>query len=179
MEVENGGNETTVTHGEKLYTYIYSSDSNSFREVNLLGQVFIIKAIEHQLHLFQRRGVNGHFTLVKESNEYTQLHQITYSFFKFYFNFIRSSLQCGLSLVAEHELQRAQAQQLVFAGSLVVGWGLGYLMACEISQLWRVDTQLWRVGSQFPNQGPNLHLLHWEVVSQPLDHQGSPKITSS
>ena len=47
VEVENGGNETTVTHGEKLYTDIYSSDSNSFRKVSLLGQVFIIKAIEH------------------------------------------------------------------------------------------------------------------------------------
>ena len=23
MEVENGGNEATVTYGEKLYTYIY------------------------------------------------------------------------------------------------------------------------------------------------------------
>ena len=28
-----------------ILIYIYSSDSNSFREVSLLGQVFIIKAI--------------------------------------------------------------------------------------------------------------------------------------
>ena len=30
------------------------------------------------------------------------------------------------------------------------------------------------VGSQFPNQGSNLPPPHWEVKSEPLDHQGSP-----
>ena len=32
------------------------------------------------------------------------------------------------------------------------------------------------VGSSFPNQGSNLHLLHWKADSYPLDHQGSPGV---
>ena len=31
------------------------------------------------------------------------------------------------------------------------------------------------MGSWFPDQGSNLHSMHWEVKSYPLDHQGSPK----
>ena len=58
---------------------------------------------------------------------------------------------------------RAQAleslfQQLQHAGSVVVVCGLSCPLACGI----------------FPDQGQNLCPLHWQVDSEPLDHQGSP-----
>ena len=34
---------------------------------------------------------------------------------------------------------------------------------------------MWHVRSYFPNQGSNLHPLHWKVDSQPLGHQESPR----
>ena len=30
------------------------------------------------------------------------------------------------------------------------------------------------VGCWLPSQGTELHPLHWQVKSEPLDHQGSP-----
>ena len=32
------------------------------------------------------------------------------------------------------------------------------------------------VGTQLPDQGSNLHPLHWKAKSQSLDHQGSPSL---
>ena len=50
-----------------------------------------------------------------------------------------------------------RAQALEHVGSVVVAHGLSCPMACGI----------------FPDQEWNLCLLHWQVDSQPLDHQGS------
>ena len=55
------------------------------------------------------------------------------------------------SLVAGHRLQNVC--------SAVAAQGLSCYMACQV----------------FLNQGPNLHLLHWQVDSLPLIHQGSPR----
>ena len=62
---------------------------------------------------------------------------------------------CGLllavaSLVAEHGLQST--------GSIVVAHGLSSSVTCGI----------------FFHQGSNLRLLHWQVYSLPLSHQGDP-----
>ena len=46
-------------------------------------------------------------------------------------------------------------------GSVVVAHGLSCYKACGI----------------FPDQGLNLCLLHWQVASHPLYHQGSPTIS--
>ena len=53
------------------------------------------------------------------------------------------------SLVAEHGLEGT--------GTAVVARGLSFSKACGI----------------FPDQGSNLRLLHWQVDSLPLSHQGS------
>ena len=53
------------------------------------------------------------------------------------------------SLVVEHRFQGT---------GLVVGAQAYLPLACRI----------------FPEQGLNLYPLHWQVDSQPLDHQGSP-----
>ena len=65
------------------------------------------------------------------------------------------------SLVAESRGVRASvvvACGLWSAGSAAVAHGLSCSVACEI----------------FPDQGSNPCPLHWQVVSQPLHHQGSP-----
>ena len=67
------------------------------------------------------------------------------------------------SLVAEHELQIRPASVVVAhglqsTGSTVVVHRLTCSPACGI----------------FPNQGSNQCLLHWQVDSLPLSHQGSP-----
>ena len=59
----------------------------------------------------------------------------------------------GLSLVAAHGLSSSRAQLLQHFAGLVAPS---------------------HVASYFPNQGSNLHPLHWKVDSQPLGHQGSP-----
>ena len=56
-----------------------------------------------------------------------------------------------VSLVAEHELWGERA-------SIVVAHGRSCSSVCGI----------------FPDQGSNLCLLHWQAVSLPLSHQGSP-----
>ena len=44
---------------------------------------------------------------------------------------------------------------------------------CVGSQSWCVGLVApWHVASQFPNEGSNLHPLHWKVHSQSPDHQG-------
>ena len=44
MEVENGGNEATVTYGKKLYTYIYIF----FRFKQFQGSIFARPGIYYQ-----------------------------------------------------------------------------------------------------------------------------------
>ena len=68
------------------------------------------------------------------------------------------------SLVAEHGLQGMWASVVVAcglqrAGSIVVAHGL----SCSTT------------GGIFPDQGLNMCLLHWQVNSLPLSHQGSPE----
>ena len=64
------------------------------------------------------------------------------------------------SLVAEHGLQACGLQQLWHMGSVVVAHGLCCSAACGI----------------FLDQGSNPCSLHWQADSQPLRHQGSPRI---
>ena len=64
----------------------------------------------------------------------------------------------GLITVA-HRLSSCSSQALS-TGLTVVAYGLSCSVACEI----------------FPDQGSNPCLLHWQVDSLPLDHQGSPLI---
>ena len=62
-----------------------------------------------------------------------------------------------VSVVEAHVLCSV-ALGLWSTGSIVVAHGLSHFTACGI----------------FPNQGSNLCLLHWQVDSLPLSHQGSP-----
>ena len=69
----------------------------------------------------------------------------------------------GLSLVVVCKLLIAVASlvavpSLLSTGSLVVADGLSCSRACGI----------------FPDQGSNLHLLHWQMDSLPLSHQENP-----
>ena len=69
-----------------------------------------------------------------------------------------SSSRCaGLSLSRPLLLQSTDSRR---AGSVVVAHGLSCSVACGI----------------FPDQGSNPCPLHWQADSQPLRHQGSPKI---
>ncbi|XP_061029329.1 cytochrome b5 type B isoform X1 [Eubalaena glacialis] len=43
---------------------------------------------------------------------------------------------------------------------------------CKRSKRLQIDQR--HVGSWLPDQGSNLHPLHWKAKPQPLDHQGSP-----
>ena len=52
------------------------------------------------------------------------------------------------------------APRLQSTGSVLVAHGLSCLAACGI----------------FPHQGSNPCLLHWQVNSLPLSHQGSPRL---
>ena len=65
-------------------------------------------------------------------------------------------LLLAASLVVEHEGSRACGLQS--AGSVVVAHGLSCPVACGI----------------FLDQASKLSPLHWQAVSYPLDHQGSP-----
>ena len=64
-----------------------------------------------------------------------------------------------LSAVAS--LQQTMDSGLESTGSVVVTHGLSCSEACGI----------------FPDQGLNLHLLHWQADSSPLSHQGSPSVS--
>ena len=69
-----------------------------------------------------------------------------------------SSSRCaGLSLSRPLLLQSTSSR---CAGSVVVAHGPSCSAACGI----------------FPAQGSNLCPLHWQADSQPLRHQGSPKV---
>ena len=71
-----------------------------------------------------------------------------------------SSSQCaGLSLSRPLLLLSTGSRR---AGSVVVAHGPSCSAACGI----------------FPDQGSNLCALHWPADSQPLRHQGSPKLQS-
>ena len=72
-------------------------------------------------------------------------------------------LVASASLVAEHGLQGTRALAVAVpglqsTGSIVVAHGL----TCSTP------------GGIFPEQGSNSCLLHWQVESLPLSHQGSP-----
>ena len=104
--------------------------------------------------------------------------QVTQFFFKIYFIYLwlcwvfvsvrglslvvasrgHSSSRCaGLSLSRPLLLWSTGSRH---AGSVVVAHGPSCSVACGI----------------FPDQGSNLHPLHWQADSQPLRHQGSPKL---
>ena len=69
-----------------------------------------------------------------------------------------SSSRCaGLSLSRPLLLRSTGSRR---AGSVVVAHGPSYSAACGI----------------FPDQGSNPYPLHWQADSQPLRHQGSPKL---
>ena len=69
-----------------------------------------------------------------------------------------SSSRCaGLSLSWPRPLRSTGSRR---AGSVVVAHGLSRSAACGI----------------FPDQGSNPCPLHWQADSQPLRHQGSPRI---
>ena len=69
---------------------------------------------------------------------------------------VASLVENGLSATRASE---AAAPSLQSTSSVVVVEGLSCITACEI----------------FLDQGLNLCLLHWQVDSLPLSHQGSPK----
>ena len=70
-----------------------------------------------------------------------------------------SSSRCaGLSLSRPLLLRSTGSRR---AGSVVVAHGRSCYMACGI----------------FPDQGSNPCPLHWQADSQPLSHQGSPRVT--
>ena len=70
-----------------------------------------------------------------------------------------SSSRCaGLSLSRPLLLRSTGSRR---AGSVVVAHGSSCSAACGI----------------FPDQGSNPRPLHWQADSQPLRHQGSPKVT--
>ena len=52
------------------------------------------------------------------------------------------------------------ASRLQSMGSIIVARGFSCSVACGV----------------FPDQGLNLYLLHWQVDSSPVSHQGSPNI---
>ena len=90
------------------------------------------------------------------------------SIYLFIFGCVGSSLRCAeLSLrcpslpVAEHGLQARWPQQLQRAGSAVVTQAPSCSAARGI----------------LPDQGSNPCPLHWQADSQPLCHQGSPKLS--
>ena len=100
---------------------------------------------------------------------------IIFSCFKIIYGCVGSSLLCGLLSscsawaphcssfsVAEHMGSTVCRLQLwlqaLSTGSVTVVLGLSCLTACGI----------------FPDQGSNPCLLHWQVDSLPLSHQGSP-----
>ena len=62
------------------------------------------------------------------------------------------------SVVAAHGLGSCDMRALECTGSVALVRGLSCSSACGI----------------FPDQGSNLCLLHWQVDSSPLSHQGSP-----
>ena len=69
-----------------------------------------------------------------------------------------SSLRCaGLSLSRPLLLRSTGSRR---AGSVTVAHGPSCSAACGI----------------FPNQGSNPYPLHWQADSQPLRHQGSPRL---
>ena len=69
-----------------------------------------------------------------------------------------SSTRCaGLSLSQPHLLRGTGSRR---SGSAVVAHGLSCSTACGI----------------FPDQGSNPCPLHWQADSQPLRHQGSPRL---
>ena len=119
------------------------------------------------------------------------------SFFKIDNLFIYFQL-CGVFVAAQdfHQLQQTGATlQMRCSGSHCGGFS-GGAHSCRVLTL----QQLWHVGSAvviprlqstdsivvahtlsccmacevFPGQGSNLCLLHWQVNSLPLSHQGSP-----
>ena len=71
---------------------------------------------------------------------------------------------CGEWGPLSNEMHQLLIVSLAVEAHLAVGviHGLTCLTACGI----------------FPDQGSNLHPLHWQAASQPLDHQGSPKMKS-
>ena len=72
-----------------------------------------------------------------------------------------SSSRCaGLSLSRPLLLRSTGSRR---AGSVIVAHGPSCSAACGIS----------------PDQGSNLCPLHWQADSQPLRHQGSPRLSSS
>ena len=81
------------------------------------------------------------------------------------FSLVAASRSCSpaaihglLSAVAS--LQQTMGSGLESTGSVVVAHGLSCSAACGI----------------FPDQGLNLHLLHWQADSSPLSHLGSPSV---
>jgi len=68
------------------------------------------------------------------------------------------------SLVAEHGLEDFSSFGMWAPGTgpIVVVQGLSGCRACRI----------------FPEHGSNLYLLHWQVDSSPLSHQGNPGLLS-
>ena len=68
------------------------------------------------------------------------------------FTAVRGPLTIAASLVAEHRPRRA--------GSVIVAHGPSCSTACGI----------------LPDQGLNPCTLHWQAESQPLRHQGSPRL---
>ena len=73
----------------------------------------------------------------------------------------RQLLAAVASRAVEHGLQACEHQQLQHAGLVVAALGLSCPKACGI----------------FPDRGSDPCLLHWQMDSLPLSHQGSPLLS--
>ena len=101
----------------------------------------------------------------------------------------------GYSLVAVRRLLIAVASLVRSMGSKVLrlsscgSWALQHRLSCAHRLSCGAQAQLWRTGSVvahrlscsqacriFLVQGSNLCLLHWQVDSLPLNHQGNPSL---
>ena len=94
----------------------------------------------------------GSFSLAMESGDYLLVVGMCFSL-----RWLLSSQSIG-SRPTVFSSCSARAWQLWFPGSRDQAPGLSYSVACGI----------------FLDQGSNTYLLHWQVDSLPLSHQGSP-----
>ena len=125
------------------------------------------------LHLFFNFFKDFFFKLVQIHTSGLLFYLFIYLFIYFWLCWVFVSVR-GLSLVVAsggHSSSRCTGLSLSWplllrstgsrrAGSVVVAHGPSCSVACGI----------------FPDQGSNLCPLHWQADSQPLRHQGSPKI---
>ena len=113
------------------------------------------------------------YGLMHRQIEHWVIKQTSFFFFKRFIYFwllLVFVAACGFSLVAVHELLIAEGFSLWNTGSRCVGFSRGAWASVMVHGF-----NCSMASAIFPEQVSNLCPLHWQVDSQPLGHQGSPR----